>query len=116
MKKAAIYARVSSERQAGNDRVSIEVQLAESEAYCKERGYAVVGRYVDCEKYRVRGKLVQPSGERKDRPEYRKMLKAVLAGEFGVIVAWKEDRLYPLAGSVICGHGLADLGDAQLRA
>jgi len=94
MKRAAIYARVSSERQAADDRVSIEVQLADCEASCKEKGFIVVDRYVDREKYRVRGRLVQPSGQRKDRPQYRKMLKDALKGKFDVIVAWKEDRLY----------------------
>lgn len=94
MKKAAIYLRVSSEKQAGDDKVSIESQLADCEAYCKQKGYTVVARYVDKEKYRVKGRLVQPSGQRKDRPGYKAMLKAAQAGEFDVIVAWKEDRLY----------------------
>jgi site-specific DNA recombinase len=42
----------------------------------------------------VRGKLVNPSAARKDRPRYQAMLKAALAGDFDTIVAWKEDRLY----------------------
>lgn len=94
IKRAAIYARVSSDRQAAEDRVSIEVQIADCEQLCKERGYLVVGRYVDKEKYRVKGKLVQPSGQRKDRPQYVAMLKAAQASEFDLIIAWKEDRLY----------------------
>lgn len=94
LKRAAIYARISLEQQADEDRVSIETQLADCEAHCQERGYIVVARYVDKEKYRVKGKLVQPSGQRKDRPQYVAMLKAASAGEFDVIVAWKEDRLY----------------------
>lgn len=94
MRRAVIYARVSSERQAAEDRVSIEVQLADCEAYCNERGYTIAGRYVDKEKYRVKGKLVQPSGQRKDRPQYVALLKGAAADEFEVIVAWKEDRLY----------------------
>ena len=94
MKRAAIYARVSSERQAADDRVSIESQLSDCEALCVARGYGIVARFVDCEKYRSKGKLVQPSGERKDRPQYSAMLAAAKRGEFEVIVAWKEDRLY----------------------
>ncbi len=43
MKKAAIYARVSTELQGREDKVSIESQLAESESYAKERGYTVAG-------------------------------------------------------------------------
>lgn len=93
-KRVAIYARVSSERQAEEDRVSIEAQLADCEALCKQKGHIVVGQFVDKEKYRVRGRLVQPSGQRKDRPKYQAMLKAVRAGEVDLIVAWKEDRLY----------------------
>jgi DNA invertase Pin-like site-specific DNA recombinase len=54
----------------------------------------VVTRYTDKDKYRYRGALVNPSGERKDRPGYAAMLKAAHAREFDVIVAWKEDRLY----------------------
>ena len=44
IKRAAIYARVSSERQAAEDRVSIKVQLADCEALCTERGYTIVTR------------------------------------------------------------------------
>jgi DNA invertase Pin-like site-specific DNA recombinase len=93
-KKAAIYVRVSSERQAADDRVSIEAQLADCLSHCQAAGYEVVAQYVDKENYRARGKLVRPSGERKDRPGYRDMLQAARAGAFDVIVAWKEDRLY----------------------
>ena len=94
MKRAAIYARVSSERQAADDRVSIGSQLSDCEAYCGQHGYRIVARFVDSEKYRSKGKLVQPSGERKDRPQYSAMLAAARRGEFDVIIAWKEDRLY----------------------
>lgn len=95
MKRAAIYARVSKAyRESGDDRLTIDVQLSDCEAYCQEKGYLVVARYVDKDKYRVRGRLRNPSGARKDRPQYRAMLKAAMAGEFHLIVAWKEDRLY----------------------
>lgn len=92
--KAAIYVRVSSERQAGDDRVSIDAQLKDCRNLCEGRGYTVVQEYVDKENYRARGKLVSPSGTRKDRPAYVAMLKAARAGEIDVIVAWKTDRLY----------------------
>jgi len=94
-KTATVYARVSRAYNEGEeDRITIEAQLADAEAYCQERGYIIVARYVDKDKYRSRGKMVNPSGTRKDRPAYRAMLKAARAGEFDVIVAWKEDRLY----------------------
>jgi len=92
--RAAIYVRVSSERQAGEDRVSIESQIKECTEYCIQRGYQIVEQFLDKEKYRVKGKLVQPSGQRKDRPAYHAMLKAARNDEFSIIVAWKEDRLY----------------------
>lgn len=95
MKRAAIYARVSKAyKKEGEERVTIEEQLADCEAYCQQHGYAIVGRYVDKDKYRVRGRLVNPSAARMDRPEYKRMLKAARAEELDVIVAWKEDRLY----------------------
>jgi site-specific DNA recombinase len=80
--------------QAEEDRVSIEAQLSDCESHCQQRGYVVVARYVEREKYRSKGKLVQPSGQRKDRLQYQAMLTAARNGEFDVIVAWKEDRLY----------------------
>jgi DNA invertase Pin-like site-specific DNA recombinase len=95
MKRAAIYARVSKAyKREGETRVTIEEQLTDCDALCRERGYVIVARYVDKDKYRARGKLVSPSGERKDRPAYRTMIEAARAGEFDVIVSWKEDRLY----------------------
>ncbi|MFZ1756359.1 MAG: recombinase family protein, partial [Caldilineaceae bacterium] len=92
--QVVIYVRVSSERQAGEDRVSVESQIKECTDYCLERDYQIVGQYIDREKYRVKGKLVQPSGQRKDRPAYQAMLKGARNDEFSIIVAWKEDRLY----------------------
>jgi DNA invertase Pin-like site-specific DNA recombinase len=93
MKRAAIYVRVSRAYQEGEDRVTIEAQTSECEAYCKQRGYTIIGLYVDKDRYKVKGKLVHPSAVRKDRPGYVKMLKAAKAGEIDVIIAWKEDRL-----------------------
>ncbi len=93
-KSAAIYVRVSRAYKEDDERVTIASQLSDCETYCQERGYTIVARYVDKDKYRVKGALVNPSGARKDRPAYLAMLKAAYTGEFDVIVAWKEDRLY----------------------
>src|ERR1043165_4927298 len=93
-KLAAIYVRVSRAYKEDDERVTIAAQLADCEALCQEHGYTVVARYIDKDKYRVKGALVNPSGARKDRPAYLKMLKAARMGEIDVIVAWKEDRLY----------------------
>ena len=94
IKRAAIYARVSRAYTEDDERVTIEAQLSDCEDYCQKRGYTIVTRYVDKDKYRSRGKLVNPSGTRKDRPGYTRMLQAARKGEFDVIIAWKEDRLY----------------------
>lgn len=92
VKRAAIYVRVSSERQA--DRVSPEAQEADGIAYCAARGYVVVEIYRDVEKYRVGRRLVEPSGTRVDRPQLKRMLADARTGRFNVVIAWREDRLY----------------------
>src|SRR5258708_39123514 len=88
--RAALYRRVSTERQA--ERVSPEIQLSESEAYAQGHGYVVVAAYSDIEKYRVRGRLVEPSGARTDRPAFVQMLADGAAGELDPSHAWEEDR------------------------
>lgn len=93
--RAAIYARVSNPyKQKDEDRITIEQQLMNCENYCQEKGYIITHRFIDKDRYRAKGRLVKPSGTRKDRPGYVAMLKAALAGEIDLIVAWKEDRLY----------------------
>lgn len=91
-KRAAIYVRVSSEKQAG--KVSPEAQEADCRVLAERQGYPVVAVYRDVEKYRVGSKLVEPSGTRADRPGLRAMLADARAGNFDVILAWREDRLY----------------------
>lgn len=90
--RAAIYRRTSTERQG--ERVSPEAQLAECQAHAKTQGYTVTAVYTDTERYRSRGKMVEPSGTRLDRPDFQRMLTDARAGLFDVIIAWKEDRLY----------------------
>jgi DNA invertase Pin-like site-specific DNA recombinase len=83
---------VSSELQA------VKASPGEQERSCREhakaKGYAVVEVYRDIERYRLKGRMVEPSGTRSDRPGLVKMLAAGEAGFFDVIVAWREDRLY----------------------
>lgn len=92
--KAVIYARVSTVLQAHEDKVSIPEQIADAEAYARERGYKVIQHYIDKDRYKSRGKLVDPSGTRSDRPAYLELLEAGHAGIYDIILAWKEDRLY----------------------
>lgn len=94
-KRAVIYARTSTEQQADDDKVSISEQLSQCRELCEELGLEVVDEYIDKANYReAKGKLVPPSGTRKDRPAYRQMIEEVLNAKAEVVVAWKEDRLY----------------------
>jgi site-specific DNA recombinase len=93
IKRAAIYVRVSSERQA-TDKISPDAQESDCRLHCQHQDYQVVEIYRDIEKYRVNGKLIEPSGTRADRPQLKRMLADARASKFEVIVAWREDRLY----------------------
>ena len=88
--RAATYTRVSTERQATEDKVSLDKQRLDIEAYCDSRGYEVAERYQDV-----------GSGASKRRPAFQRMLRDAQADRFDVIVAWKSDRLsrgmYPAA-------------------
>jgi DNA invertase Pin-like site-specific DNA recombinase len=75
-KRAAIYARVSRPYQANENRLSIEAQIDECKTYCKKHGYDICSYFVDKDKYIVQGVRKNPSGERKDRPGYKALLKA----------------------------------------
>ena len=92
VKRAAIYLRTSTERQA--EKVSPQEQEAACRKLAERLGYAVGMVYRDIERYRVRGRMVEPGGSRADRPALRQMLADGKAGNFDVILAWKEDRLY----------------------
>jgi DNA invertase Pin-like site-specific DNA recombinase len=94
MSQAAIYLRVSSERQGRDNKVS----LPEQERACRELaarlGLEVVAVYCDKERYRPAGssRLAQPSGERIDRPAFG-LLLAEAGRLWTVLIAWAQDRL-----------------------
>jgi DNA invertase Pin-like site-specific DNA recombinase len=90
--RAVIYVRTSSEHQG--EKSSPTEQEADCRQLAADKGLVVVNVYRDIEKYRVRTKLVEPSGTRSDRPGLLDMLKAAARDEFDVILAWREDRLY----------------------
>jgi site-specific DNA recombinase len=92
--RAAIYVRVSSEAQADPEKSSPTAQEADCRALCEQKGYRVVEVYRDTERYRVGKRMVEPSGTQADRPQLRRMLADARAGQFDVIIAWREDRLY----------------------
>ena len=62
-RRAAIYARVSGQRQDGEDKTSIAEQTADMEAYCERKGLTITGRYQEVGK-----------GWSKKRPEFQRML------------------------------------------
>lgn len=90
--RAVIYVRTSSEHQG--EKSSPAEQETDCRRLADEQGLVIVNVYRDIEKYRVKRKLVEPSGTRSDRPGLVAMLEDAARGEFDVILAWREDRLY----------------------
>lgn len=82
MKKAAIYVRVSTARQ-DLEGYSIPLQKERLIAYCKAKGWAVAGVYVD----------PGHSGSTLDRPGITALIDGVEAGKFDVVLVYKLDRL-----------------------
>lgn len=78
-KRAANYIRVSSREQATEDKVSLEVQQRDCEAYCRRKGYHIVGPpYVDVQ---------SGTDNRKERAAFERMLEEAKRGAFDIIVA-----------------------------
>ena len=100
-RRAAIYARVSSDAQAGEDKVSLGEQMAALEDYCRERDVEVAEVFQD---------IASASTAR--RPAFQAMLEGARKGRFDTIIAWKADRLsrgiYPAAAllEVVESHGV----------
>ena len=72
MIRAAAYIRVSTERQAEEDRVSLGEQSKDIATYCLDKGYTVVKEYQDV-----------GSGASKRRPGFQQLLRDVLDGAAG---------------------------------
>ena len=81
--RAASYRRVSSQEQAADDKVSLEIQDQDIRAQIERKGYQHTHDYVDA----------GYSGDTKNRPQFQQMLKDLQAGLFDVIVVWRGDRL-----------------------
>jgi DNA invertase Pin-like site-specific DNA recombinase len=79
MKRAALYARVSTGGQ------TVENQLLELRAVGKRLGWEIVGEFVD--------EGISGSKGRDKRPALDQMLKGVIRGEVDVVAAWSVDRL-----------------------
>ena len=80
--RAALYARVSSERQDVD--LSVSAQLRALREYAEKNGYVVSREYVD----------EAESGRAANRPEFRKMLEDASSpeGPFKEILVWKFSR------------------------
>src|SRR3954466_1197755 len=77
MKRAAIYARVST-LDRGQDP---ETQLRQLREYAERRGFPITFEFVD-----------HASGAKNDRVQYRAMLDAARRREFDVVLVWRYDR------------------------
>src|SRR5207253_3046194 len=81
-KRAAIYARLSRDRE-GNQTATLR-QVDDCRAFAAARGWDVVATYEESD--------VSASGKVR-RPEYERMVGDLAAGAFDVVLAWKLDRL-----------------------
>jgi DNA invertase Pin-like site-specific DNA recombinase len=79
VKKIAIYARVSTEKQTS------ENQLIELRSLCERLGYQVYQEYVD--------NGISGAKGRNDRPALDAMLKAATQRKFDMVMCWSIDRL-----------------------
>jgi site-specific DNA recombinase len=81
--RAAIYARISSDREA--DGLAIGRQLEDCERLAIERGWRVAERYVDQDVSAYKSRV---------RPAYRRMLADLHAGSIDGVVVYHLDRLH----------------------
>ncbi len=78
-----MYARISADRAGAG--LGVERQRADCVDLAGRRGYALAGTYVDNDISAYSGKL---------RPQYRRLLASVSAGDVDVVLAWHPDRLH----------------------
>ena len=86
---AALYARVSSDRQDVD--LSVSAQLRALKDYAKANGYSVAREYVD----------EAESGRVADRPQFREMIEegSKPNAPFEIILVWKFSRASPGSGN-----------------
>ena len=117
-KQVVQYARVSTEEQNKSDSVSLDQQISEMDVLRDRNEWQVVDQFIDCENYVAtqspkKGKVVNPSGERADRPEFLKMLELVKTGQIDAIVCWRDDRLVRHPRVAVALEDALDIGDAH---
>lgn len=81
--RCAIYTRVSSQAQAGEDSTSLQTQLEDCQKLAEEKGLGIVAELQDIR-----------TGTDRKRPAFRKLISMIEAKEIDAVVAWREDRLY----------------------
>lgn len=91
MTRAALYMRISMDRTG--EHLGVERQQQDCEEHARALDWDIAELFIDNDISATSGKA---------RPEYRRMLAAVDAGEIDAIVAWHPDRLY---------RKVPDLGD-----
>jgi site-specific DNA recombinase len=84
-KRVAVYARVSTTRQAEND-ISIPDQLAQARTYCKARGWIIAREFVDAGASALDDK----------RPQYQAMMNTgcIDPSPFDVVLVHSQSRLF----------------------
>jgi site-specific DNA recombinase len=81
--RAVLYARVSTEEQAGKDHFSIEAQLHEMRDHASEKGWSIVGEFVD----------EGESGTKRERPQLNAALSIAQKKGCDIFLAHELSRL-----------------------
>jgi len=81
-KRCVAYVRVSTEKQAGEDKTSLATQLQACRHLAEQHGWAVVEEISD-----------EATGYSLDRPGLHRVRTMAKAGEFDLVVAFKQERL-----------------------
>ena len=109
---------MSSEEQAKGDKVSIDNQLADMRQLCERNGWLIHQTFIDCENYKAtqspkKGKVVSPSGERADRPQFLEMLDIIRSGEVDAVLCWRDDRIMRHPRVAVALEDALDVGDVS---
>ena len=90
-KRAAIYTRVSSQQQAGEDKTSLKTQLEDCRKLAEKKGFEIIAELRDIK-----------TGTDRKRKGFLELCRMVEANEIDAVIAWKEDRLYrgPIADTL----------------
>jgi site-specific DNA recombinase len=83
VQRIAIYTRISMD--PNGEEAGVERQLKGCKQLARKLGGRIVATFVDNDISAYRGKT---------RPEFEKLLKAMAASEFSVLIVWHVDRLY----------------------